>query len=269
MFQSDYFVLGDKKYVSNNTSIPLPSGRFKLIEHDFQANDDKNRVGFPEVYPLVLSRYCDLTESWQWFWFRQLVHSFTNFQHWDERELQREDFELLKRKWKSITKGTEAFTNFRGVEKLDYINDIDLGGNPGQEPLHCCGNIVKVLGNDVRISGRTVTPIETLDGSKPPPLISKINRLTAPHIIFCATNVSKNLLSNGVYEIDPFPHLEPRDTLVPVRTHGGEAVDLKNRNIVSPAGAYVRDGVNYAVNYILSDRLMDFSGSTVPRPYYP
>ena len=109
----------------------------------------------------------------------------------------------------------------------------------------------------MRLAGVMKTPIETLDGSKPPPSIEKVNRLTTPALIFCATNVSPVVLPDGRYRVDPFPQLAPRDTLVCLRTHGKETK------------TYMRDGVNYAVNYIISSRLKMVSGIGLPSPYVP
>src|SRR3990172_4518270 len=80
------------------------------VIHDQEAKDGLQRIGLPEVYPMHKSRYCDLT------------------------------------------KATEAFTNKKGTETFeDYIRGVNMGtGLPGQEPLICCGNMVKVLGEPER-----------------------------------------------------------------------------------------------------------------------
>lgn len=246
--------------------IPLPPGNIMRVKHDHEAKDGQQRVGYPEVWPLYLSQYCDLTEAWQWFWFRQLVHSYTGFAHWDETRLSRAELNMLKGKWESLTKTKEAFTNFKGTDiNADYINDNGLDGMAGQEPIICCGNIVKVLGGPYRLGGKTLMKVETLDGNRPPPPIEKINRLIAPHVIFCATNVAAwkdergirypFILDDGTYRVDPFPQLDPRDTLVPLRSSGREAV------------TYQRDGVWYAENYITASRLAPVIGAVVPSAY--
>ena len=241
--------------------IPLPAGTIHVVLHDHEANDGKQRYGVPEVYPLHLSRYCELTEAWQWFWFRQLVHSFTGFMHWDETKLTKAELDWLKGKWAGITKSTEAFTNFKGTDQCaDFVRGVNLSADlPGQEPLTCCGNITNVLSGPHRLAGKILMKIETLDGSQPPPPIETINRLTAPHIILCATNVSKTIFPDGTRKIDLFPHLVPRDVLFPLRTNGKEAE------------TYTRDGVSYAANYIVAGRLKAIPEGTksVPRPYYP
>lgn len=240
--------------------IPLPAGTIHQILHDHEANDGKQRYGMPEVYPLHLSQYCELTEEWQWWWFRQLIHSYTGFVHWDEKRLSKAELDMLKGKWRSLTKDSEAFTNFKGTRTCtDYISGVIRDENPGQEPLACCGDIVKILGGPVRLGGKILMTIETLDGNRPPPPIEKINRLTAPHIIQCATNVSRIIFPDGKRRVDPFPQLAPHDTLFALRTSGKEAE------------TYTRDGVNYAANYILASRLRNLPAGTkvVPRPYYP
>lgn len=265
-------VVGDRTYqavaaeVAPLVGIPLPPGNIMLVDHDHEAKDGQQRVGYPEGWPLHLSQYSDLTEAWQWFWFRQLIHSFTGFAHWDETRFSRAELNMLKGKWESLTKTKEAFTNFKGTDLYaDYINQNGLDGLPGQAALTCCGNIVKVLGGPYRLGGKTLMKIETLDGNRPPPPIEKINRLRAPHVIFCATNVAawrneRNIpfpfiLDDGTYRVDPFPQLDPRDTLVPLRTNGKETV------------TYQRDGVWYAENYILASRLKPVTGMVVPSPY--
>lgn len=253
--------LGSAQPTEPMAGIPLPAGTMHQVLHDHEANDGKQRYGMPEVWPLYLARYCDLTEEWQRFWFKQLIHSYTGFTHWDEKKLTKAELDWLKGKWAGITKSSEAFTNFKGTDQChDFIRGMNTSAElPGQEPLTCCGNIVKVMGGPVRMGGKTLIKIETLDGNKPPPAIEKINRLTAPHVIFCATNVSRIIFPDGKRRIDPFPQLAPHDVLVPLRTNGKEAE------------TYVRDGVNYATNYILASRLKALpKGSTmVPRPYYP
>lgn len=236
---------------------PAPLPVYHRVLHDQEAKDGKWRVGYPEVWPLHLSRYCDLTEAWQRYWFALLIHSYTRFTHWDETRLTKAEMTMLKGKWASLTKSTEAFTNFQGTNKYeDYIRNVNMGtGLPGQEPIICCGNVARALGEPVRLSGVLKTPIETLDGSKPPPPIERVNRLTTPWLIFCATNASPGYLPDGRQRVDPFPQLAPRDTLVPLRTHGADA------------DRYARDGVNCAVNYITTSRLRAVVG--VPSPYVP
>lgn len=247
--------------------IPLPPGNFMQIKHDREAMDDRQRVGYPEVYPLHLAQYCDLTEPWQWFWFRAgLVHPFTGYKHWDEKRLTRIELNMLKGKWESLTKTKEAFTNKKGTDLYaDYINGNGLYGLPGQEPLACCGNIVKVLGGPYTLAGKKLMKIETLAGNRPPPPIEKVNRLLTPHVVFCFTNVAawkdENgkrqpfILSDGSYRVDPAPQLAPLDTLVLLRTNGQEA------------RTYERNGVWYAENYILESRLKPVTGTIVPSPY--
>lgn len=251
----------------SNSNIILPDGKFAFINHDDLANDDKLRIGMPEVMPLYWVEYYELTSAWQWFWFRQLVHSFTNYKHWDENKLTAGELSFLKLEWKSLTHGAKAFTNNAGTDVFrDYIRNVNLGeDNPKQGAITTCGNVVKIIGNPTNKG----TPIETLDGSKSPPPIEKVNRLTAPWLIFCATNVAANkedgygnwkpiiVINNGIprHKVDPFPNLAPKDTLVPLVSNGNK-VDLK----------YTINGVNLCRNYIRTSRLISVSGE-VPTPY--
>jgi hypothetical protein len=256
--------------------IPLPStGNYKFIQHDDLANDDKGqRIRAPEVWPLYWVEYTDLTCEWQWFWFRAgLVHPYTGYKHWDETLLESWELERLMSEWGSLTHGAKAFTNNLGTDVFkDCINQKNLNkGLPKQGAITCCGNFVRVMGN----STSKGTPIETLDGSFPPPPIEKINRLTRPDLLFCATNVPGIKVAGVEYplivtsgdnygriKVDPFPNIweipnsKSMDTLVPLRTNGNKS-DLR----------YERDGVRYARNYIRTSRLVNIQGKVVPTPY--
>lgn len=268
--------VGDRSYqaealeVVSPVGIPLPTGNFSFVSHDQPANDGLQRIGYPEVWPLVKSQYCDLDEAWQWFWFRQLIHSRTGYLHWNEYNLTAVQMDALKTAWRGITKASEAFTNFKGTnDHEDFISGRNEGmGLPGQEPIICCGNIVKVLGGPYRMGGQSVMKIETLDGNRPPPSITKVNRLKTPHLVFCATNVAADkggfrdsskwkpiILPDGSYQVDPFHHLGGKDVPVVLRTNGKETE------------TYERDGVWYAVNYITASRLKPVKGLVVPSPY--
>lgn len=257
------------------TGIVLPSGgSYKFIQHDDLAKDEKGqRIRAPEVYPLYLVEYTKLTEAWQWFWFRVgLVHPYTGYQHWDETRLTIPELDRLKQEWKSLTHAAKAFTNNFGTDNChDYINGNDLPGLPEQGAITCCGNIVRVIGEPTHKG----TPIETLDGTKPPPPIEKVNRITRPDLIFCATNVPGVKISGieyplivdsgvnkGRVKVDPFPNLADihtslsDDSCVPLRTNGNKS-----------DRTYTRDGVYYAVNYIKTSRLVPIEGNHVPIPY--
>jgi hypothetical protein len=264
--------------------IPLPSGDLMQVMHDYRADDGLIRIGMPSVLSMYLNQYTQLTEAWQWFWFRHLLHAYTDYAHWDSARLSPAELDMLKARWRSLTKHSEAFTNFKGTDLFhDYISPNKLPGLPGQEPLTCTGNIHKVLGDKIRFAGEMYTPIETLDGTQPPPSITLINRLTRPDLIPCATNVAADKsnrtawtvvsLADGTWRVDPFPQLSPKPTPFVLRTNGKEADDLKARlrdkDIPAPAGTYIRDGIHYAVNYIRSNRLQSFAGTVVPNPYNP
>lgn len=286
-------VLVGKAALSVTAGIPVPPGTFSYILHDYEANDGLVRIGMPEVLSMYLNKYTELTSDWQWFWFKQMVHAYTGYAHWDLAELSKTELVSLKAKWRSLTKKSEAFTNFKGTDIFrDYVSPNNLSGLPGQEPLVCCGNIVKILGPSVRLTGAPFIPVETLDGTKPPPDISKVNRLTRPDLIPLATNVAAikpldsegrpvrdsskwrlDFLSDGTWRVNPFPQLAPRYTPFPLRTNGREAEAqeslFRSNGISAPAGTYSKDGINYAVNYIRANRLEPLTAQTVPNPFNP
>jgi len=256
--------------------IPLPAGGiYKFIQHDDLAKDIKGqRIRAPEVWPLYWVEYTDLTEAWQWYWFRVgLVHPYTGYKHWDETLLESWERDRLCSEWGSLTHGAKAFTNNYGTELYkDYINQENLNkALPRQGAITCCGNIHRIIGGST-LKG---TPIETLDGRYPPPPIEKVNRLTRPDLIFCAVNIPglkvsgveyplivSNGINQGRVKADPFPNIwgiptsKSVDTLIPLRTNGNKS-DY----------TYERDGVHYARNYITTSRLVSFSESVVPTPY--
>ena len=247
--------------------IPLPAGEFAQVLHDDEAMDDKQRLGMPEVYPLALSQPCIMTEAWQRYQYRLLMQGYRGT--WDETKLTAAEVVTVKTAFKKVYKQSIAFCNFAGFDNAaNYIAGTNLNlAPPKQEPLTCCGNVVKVLGPSERRAGVWVTPIETLRGDVPPPDIARINRLTHPWLVFAATNVAafkpspnpdtwQHIIVEGRWKVDPFPQLGGRDVLVPLRTNGREA------------DTYQRDGVWYAANYIRSSRLVPVTGS-VPSPYVP
>lgn len=258
--------------------IIFPSGNFAFLQHDDLADDWKGqRIRAPEVWPFYWVEYTELTEEWQWYWFRVgLVHPYTGYRHWNEKLLADWEFKLLQSEWSSLTHGAKAFTNNFGTEKYrDYINDENQGmDNPMQGAITCCGNLFRVIGDRIARG----TPIETLDGRYPPPPIEKVNRLTRPDLIFCAVNIPGKKVAGvevplivesgpnkGRIKADPFPNLwdhpssKSKDTLVPLRTNGAKS-DY----------TYERDGVHYARNYISRasiKRLFPWNLRIVPDPY--
>jgi hypothetical protein len=249
----------------------LPSQwEFRRILHDDEAGDEKVRIGMPEVIPLYIVEYTDMTAARQWFWFRLLVHGFTGYRTWDEKTLSSTDLSALKREWRSLTHERKAFTNNLGTDNCnDYINGrTGMGCIPKQGAIYTAGNIVRVLGP---ATNRGV-PIETLDGTKPSPPIEKVNRLLTPWLVFCATNVAANksegygnwepiLTPSGRHRVDPFPNITDistargEDTLVPIFSNGRKTEET-----------YSRDGVSYAVNWIPKHRLSE-RVTTLPYPY--
>ena len=266
----DILYLDGHSYRKEKGGITLPSGNYARILHDDEANDGKVRIGMPEVIPLYIVEYTDLTEARQWFWFRQLVHSYTGWQSWNENNLSLTELEALKREWRSLTHQGKAFTNNLGTDNSkDYVSrkNLSLSQLPKQGAIYCAGNIVRVLGE---ATSRGI-PIETLDGTKPPPPINLVNRLLTPWVVFCATNVAAEksggygnwkpiFTPSGRYRVDPFPNLtdiptsKGVDVPVPIFSNGNKTGER-----------YQRDGVNYCVNWIPARRLERVG--ELPSPY--
>lgn len=288
--------VGDRVYqavaaeVISPGGILLPSGNIKVVIHDQFSSDDKNRLGQPEVWPLYLSSYTDLTKDWQWFWFRTgLVHPFTGYETWDETKLTWNDLMRLKSEWASLTHQAKAFTNNFGTDNgKDYINNKNMNlQTPKQGDILACGNIVLATGSATNQG----TPIETFDGTYGPPPIELFNRLLHPELFFSATNVAadKSLGANkwrpiyfwkeGIrYEcVDPFPNVwgvpnsKGIDTIVPLRSNGRKARTLWGGSAQYSREYTLQNGskvvVHFSRNYIDSHRLDDVEGIYVPSPY--
>jgi hypothetical protein len=56
-----------------------------------------------------------------------------------------------------------------------------------QETINCGGNVVELLSEIIRLGGKDVYQIVTLDGDQPPPDPLDVNHKTAPWLIFKAT----------------------------------------------------------------------------------
>jgi len=281
-----------ENFLPPQDGILLPAGgNYRAVIHDQFSDDGKDRIGMPEVWPLWLSSYSELTEAWQWYWFRVgLVHPFTGYETWDETELLSTDLDRLKAEWRSLTHSAKALTNNAGTDTArDYISHRNLssGDLPKQGDITFCGNVVRILGDS---TGRG-TPIETLDGSYPPPSIEVVNRLTRPDLLFAATNVAADkslgagkwkpiyFLRGGIrYErVDPFPNVsdvpghKSVDTLASLRTNGRKASSVLGNSAQYSREYSMLNGtkvtVRFAKNYIDTHRLATIDGNFVPTPY--
>ena len=274
--------------------IVLPEdGLYIQFPHDFIWTSDKKprvlsrefprfqgRAGAPEMVPLLLGVYCDLTEGWQWYWCRQLI--FEAFGHYDETRLNRDEMNFIKAWFSYLTTSSRAFTNSKGTDSMKINGVLWEGRNyitkerlkkkiPGQEPLVCGGDIGRLV--DHRIyTKRNVDyyKFEMLDGSLPPPDIEIVNQASHPWLWGKATISTPygydHLPSkNGPWRVDPFPIPKPYngagfDALFPFRTHGKKE-----------KSGYTRNGVHYAYNYVEVKRVKKLPAGTqvIPSPYIP
>lgn len=189
---------------------------FRQVKHDFevfgQYEGEKQRIQLPETVKMYEDYWCDLNEDWQWYWFRLLIHSWSGYRFWDEHRLTGTELRTLKSAWRSLMDNERALTNGHGAGNCaDYINGENLGGcQMAEETLTMGGNVVRVVGAPVVMSGLEYMPVETLNPRNLPPDIAVVNRLTRPDLIHVCTNVA-----DIPQEVDPFPQLGGRDVPFP------------------------------------------------------
>jgi len=187
---------------------------YRQVKHDFEMKDvegEKQRLQLPETVKTYDDHFVSLTSAWQWYWFRLLIHSWTSWQTWDEHDLNREQLAYMKSRWRSLTLGWRALTNHHGTDLYaDYITSANLDMSPAAiETLSFGGNVLHILGEETK-GGVVYQKIEMLDGTRYPPDIAVVNRLTRPDLIGVVTNVSSNPLV-----VDPFPQLDGADVVYP------------------------------------------------------
>ncbi|MGZ9221236.1 MAG: hypothetical protein ACXW4Q_03945 [Anaerolineales bacterium] len=175
----------------------LPAGRrFGYLLHDYDlyglSRPSRNRApvsaqGLPETIKTVNPEFMPLTRQWQNYWvdlfslspYNKLYDGLTSAEK-----------SIIKQAFKSVTKGNRAFTNRRGWDDgyADYINGVNTNASPmEQETINCGGNVVELLSGVIRVGGKDVYQVLTLDGDQPPPDPLDINHGTAPWLIFKAT----------------------------------------------------------------------------------
>jgi hypothetical protein len=119
--------------------------------------------------------------------------------------------EDIQNAWLWLIKGTEMVTNRHGPE-THWEVITGQSKNKGQDyiahdGLLAGGNIIRITGDQIRKGGQTLYPFESLDGSKPPPDIDKVNAKTRPDLLQRATISHFEQFDDGTYRVDPFPHL--------------------------------------------------------------
>lgn len=176
---------------------PLPAGRrFGYLLHDYDlyglSRPSRNKAarsaqGLPETIKALDSTFMPLTKAWQIYWVD--LFSLSRFDKLYS-ELNATEKSIINLAFKSVTKGNRAFTNRRGWDDgyADYINRVNVNADPmEQETINCGGNVVELLSGIIRLGGKDVYQVATLDGDQPPPDPLEINHRTAPWLIFKAT----------------------------------------------------------------------------------
>ena len=157
----------------------LPSGRnFGYLLHDYDLyglsrpsrNDAARSVnGLPETVKVLQPVFMPITEPWQYYWVDLFSLSLYDKLY---KQLTNPERDEIKQAFRSVTKGDRAFTNRHGWDNgyADYINGENPGADPmEQETINCGGNVVELLSDVIRIGGREVFEVATLDGNRPPP----------------------------------------------------------------------------------------------------
>lgn len=199
------------------TPPPPPADRYsqyRQVKHDFEVagiEGEKQRIRLPETIKTLDDHFVGMSEAWQWYWFRLLVHSYTGYRHWNEKLLTSTELKYVKSAFRSLTDNERALTNGHGSGNCtDYINGDIRDCGMAIETLTMGGNVVQVIDSPVVKAGLEYLQVATLDGLKNPPDIAVVNRLTRPDLVHVATNVSADPMN-----VDPFPQLAGRDVPFP------------------------------------------------------
>ena len=209
----------------------LPAGRtFGYLLHDFDLyqlsrpsrNEAARHVsGLPETIKAVQPEFMRLTREWQWYWVDLFSLSLFNRLYDRLDAVEKEEIRLA---FKGVTRGDRAFTNRRGWDRgyADYVNRVNLRAGPmAQETITCGGNVVELLSGVMRVGGKDVYQVATLDGNQPPPDPLVVNHKTTPWLIFKATisrRENYNPDTNRWLREDiviPFDQLRTRDVPIP------------------------------------------------------
>lgn len=175
----------------------LPAGRkFGYLLHDYDlyglSRPSRNNAalsaqGLPETIKALDPLFMPLTAQWQKYWVD--LFSLSRFDKLYDG-LDSTEKGIINLAFKSVTKGNRAFTNRHGWDDgfADYINGVNTDADPmEQETINCGGNVVELLSEIIRLGGKDVYQIVTVDGEQLPPTALEVNHRTAPWLIFKAT----------------------------------------------------------------------------------
>lgn len=175
----------------------LPAGRkFARIHWNFEwsgvsrptLDGSPNSVnGLPDTAKVLYPAFVDMTREWQWYWVDVFSLSRFGALYKDLSEMNKA---YVRNAFKGVTVGWRAFTNRRSWNNgyADYVNGVNVNSDPmGQETINCGGNVVEVLSDKVRLGGKDVYKVRTLDGTKKPPNPLEVNLAKTPWLVFEAT----------------------------------------------------------------------------------
>lgn len=236
----------------------LLDGQWAFCLHDYQLegvwdHDHKYRAyprkkAKPETVATYLKeKFVALSPEWQWFWYRNLI--YCAFGHFDETKLSKEQTEDMQKAWLWLIKGTEMVTNRHGPE-THWEVITGKSTNRGKDyiahdGLLAGGNIIRITGSKIRLGGQTMYPFESMDGSKPPPDINKVNVKTRPDLLHRATISHFEQFDDGTSRVDPFPQLAK---------YNAHTIFLN---------------ISSAQNYVPVNRVVLLDGYETPNPYNP
>jgi hypothetical protein len=214
----------------------LPPGRrFGYLLHDYDlyalsrpSRKDAARSvnGLPETVKVLQPVFMPIAERWQYYWVDLFSLSLYDKLY---NQLTGPEMDVIKLAFRSVTKGDRAFTNGHGWDDgyADYINGVNKGAAPmEQETINCGGNVVELLSDVIRVGGKDVYQVATLDGNRPPPDPLVVNHRTSPWLIFKATISRREGLdpSTGKWArediVIPFDQLQGRDVPIPFMGKG-------------------------------------------------
>lgn len=235
----------------------LPPGRkFGYLLHDYDlsglSRPSRNKaarsaLGLAETIKALHPVFMPLTEAWQRYWAD--LFSLSRFDKL-YAELDSSEINTINVAFKSVTKGNRAFTNGRGWDDgyADYINGVNLDATPmEQETINCGGNVVELLSDIIRLGGKDVYQVVTLDGDRPPPNPLEVNHKTTPWLIFKATISRREGYDprTGKWArediVIPFDQLQGHDVPIPFMGDGPSNYIEAERIRVLPDGAFLPD----------------------------
>lgn len=210
------------------------------------------RHAVPCVFRLGDLEYIDghytyLNKEWQFFTFDLMCLMYYGKVHGALSDL---EYNWIANRWANVYHGTTAFTNRQGTNtNRDYVNDrnMDASKGIGIYTLVCGGASLESLGVFTNKTGGRMVQVNTFDGTKPPPDVTKLDIRTDPRI-FYATIISDKRINSG-YRTYRFSQLQ--------NPTSGRVYDLPIPIVTSKPSFYPMADLRYVADGIK------------PSPYHP